>query len=89
MEATFHLDKRAADIAANVGDDDDLLTVREAAAILSVSIAWMEARRFRGDGPPFIRIGARGIRYRRDKLREWIGSRAEYHAQREYSGEAA
>jgi hypothetical protein len=39
-----------------------LLTAREAARILKVSVSWLAKARMRGDGPPFIRIG-RSIRY--------------------------
>ncbi len=54
---------------------DRLLTEREAAERLGMSPRYMEARRQRVGGPPFIRISSRAIRYRTDDLDEWIASR--------------
>ena len=39
-----------------------LLTPKEAARLLKVSLSWMAKARMRGDGPPYIRVG-RSIRY--------------------------
>jgi hypothetical protein len=39
-----------------------LLTPKEAAELLKVSLSWLAKARMRGDGPPFIKIG-RSIRY--------------------------
>jgi Helix-turn-helix domain len=39
-----------------------LLTPKEAAELLKVSVSWLAKARIRGDGPPFIKIG-RSIRY--------------------------
>jgi hypothetical protein len=39
-----------------------VLTAKEAAARLRVSLSWLAKSRMRGDGPPYIRIG-RSIRY--------------------------
>lgn len=72
----FHLDRRAARIAAEPGDPDELLSTIETAEWLSVSVQWLEISRHRGDGPPFLRIGTRCIRYRRDQVRAWLDSRA-------------
>ena len=48
-----------------------LLTPREAAQLLKVSLSWLAKARMRGDGPPFIRIG-RSIRYPGDDLIRWM-----------------
>ncbi|RUX73890.1 DNA-binding protein [Mesorhizobium sp. M7A.F.Ca.US.006.04.2.1] len=85
MELNLHLDKRADNLVAAVaGDDEDLLNTAQTAKLLGVSVQWIETGRSKGYGPPFIRIGARNIRYRRDSLREWLKGRAEYRSTREY-----
>jgi hypothetical protein len=35
-----------------------LLTAKEAAKLLKVSLSWLAKARMRGDGPPYIRISA-------------------------------
>jgi len=77
----FHLDKRAADLAARLGfereaDPDELLTTRALAALLGVSIVWLRMGRMRRYGPPAIKIAERHIRYRRDDVRRWLLERA-------------
>src|SRR5262245_55179156 len=44
---------------------------REAAALLGVSVATLEALRARGKGPPFIRVGRR-VRYSIAELRKGV-----------------
>jgi excisionase family DNA binding protein len=51
-----------------------LLTPKEAARLLKVSVSWLAKARMRGDGPPYIRIG-RSIRYREDALIQWMKGR--------------
>jgi predicted DNA-binding transcriptional regulator AlpA len=51
-----------------------LLTPKETAARLKVSLSWLAKARMRGDGPPFIRIG-RAIRYSDAALLQWMKSR--------------
>jgi predicted DNA-binding transcriptional regulator AlpA len=51
-----------------------LLTPKEAARLLKVSLSWMAKARMRGDGPSYIRIG-RSIRYSEAALIQWIKSR--------------
>ena len=48
-----------------------LLTPKEAARLLKVSLSWMAKARMRGDGPPYIRIG-RSIRYSETALHLWM-----------------
>jgi excisionase family DNA binding protein len=52
-----------------------LLTPKEAAKLLKVSVSWLAKARMRGDGPPFIRIGGRSIRYSEAALHQWMKSR--------------
>jgi predicted DNA-binding transcriptional regulator AlpA len=51
-----------------------LLTPKEAAHFLRVSLSWLAKARMRGDGPPYIRIG-RSIRYSQAALLQWMKSR--------------
>ncbi|TRC93896.1 helix-turn-helix domain-containing protein [Mesorhizobium sp. WSM4306] len=86
MELNLHLDKRADSLVAAVaGDDEDLLNTAQTAKLLGVSTQWLEIGRTKGYGPPFIRIGQRNIRYRRDSLRGWLKARAEYRSTRDYA----
>jgi predicted DNA-binding transcriptional regulator AlpA len=48
-----------------------LLTPKEAADRLRVSLSWLAKARMRGDGPPFVRVG-RSIRYCEAVLDQWI-----------------
>ena len=51
-----------------------LLTPKEAAKRLKVSLSWLAKARMRGDGPPYIRVG-RSIRYGEAALLQWMKSR--------------
>ncbi len=51
-----------------------LMTPKEAAHFLRVSLSWLAKARMRGDGPPFIKIG-RAIRYAEAALLQWMKSR--------------
>ncbi len=51
-----------------------LLTEAQAARLLNFTPRFLQARRARGDGPPWVSISARAIRYRRSDLLEWIES---------------
>ena len=73
----LHLDKRAPAIiaAAATGGDDDLLTTREQALWLGVSLQWLENGRTQGYGPPFTVLGPRLVRYRRGDTRKFLKER--------------
>ena len=58
-------------------DSDALLTEKQAAALIKFTPRFLEARRQRGSGPPFVRTSSCAIRYRRTDLREWIAARVE------------
>jgi len=51
-----------------------LLTPKEAAKLLKVSLSWLAKARMRGDRPPYIQIG-RAIRYSEAALIHWMKSR--------------
>ena len=52
-----------------------LLTPKEAAHRLKLSASWLAKSRMRGDGPPYIKVGPRAIRYAEAALAQWMKSR--------------
>ncbi len=50
----------------------DLLTTEQAATKLGLSERTLEAWRFRGEGPPFLRVGPRRVAYSRNDLDSWL-----------------
>ena len=60
---------------AGANEPDHLVRQEEAAALLSVTARCMENWRHRGEGPKFVKISARCIRYRHIDLKEWIEQR--------------
>jgi predicted DNA-binding transcriptional regulator AlpA len=52
-----------------------LLTPKEAARLLKVSLSWLAKARMRGDGPPFIKISGRSIRYTDAAIAQWTKGR--------------
>ncbi len=53
---------------------DLLLTTKQAAQILGVSIAFLERDRWAGARVPFVKIGSRAVRYRHSDLLAYIES---------------
>ncbi len=51
-----------------------LLTAKEAAKLLKVSLSWLAKARMRGDGPTYVKVG-RSIRYAETALIQWMKSR--------------
>lgn len=54
---------------------DTLLTAKEAADLLRISVRTLEVHRAKGTAPRCIRIGPRKIAFRITDLREFIASR--------------
>jgi predicted DNA-binding transcriptional regulator AlpA len=52
-----------------------LLTEDEAAHLLNFTPRFLQQRRYRGDGPPFVKISARAVRYRKVDLDAWAAER--------------
>lgn len=89
-DTAIPLDDRAI-AAQGSGDPDDLLNTADLSEWLGVSTAWLEIGRFRGYGPPYIRLGHKGpnspVRYHRGTVIQWLHERmhrstAEYSARR-------
>jgi hypothetical protein len=51
-----------------------VLTAKEAAKPLKVSLSWLAKARMRGDGPTYVKVG-RSIRYAETALIQWMKSR--------------
>lgn len=57
-------------------DPEQLLLTKEAAAVLRMTPRALENWRRQGNGPPYIRISHRCVRYRVGTLIEWIQAHA-------------
>lgn len=58
--------------------DPVTLDETSAAMYLGVSVSYLRVSRLarpRADGPPYVRIGQRGVRYLRADLDDWLTSR--------------
>jgi len=79
----FLIDKRANALLTakppDENEDDRPIKTAQAADWLGVSTQFLEIARHRGDGPRYIRVGARTIRYTIRWLREWCAQRAHTH----------
>ena len=51
-----------------------LLTTKEAARILGVSKAFLDKDRWAGARIPFIKVGSRAVRYRREDLDAYVSA---------------
>lgn len=69
--------KKAPPPTAGKASDDAarLLTPQEAAKLLQVSAPTLERWRRTGDGPPYVRLSSRAIRYRTTELVAFIEAR--------------
>ena len=54
--------------------DSSLLTVEQAAELLTLSSSTLNKRRTTGGGPPFVKLG-RSVRYRLADVTAWLESR--------------
>lgn len=54
---------------------DKLLTTKQAARFLSVSVAFLERDRWAGAEIPFVRVGSRSVRYQLSELEAYVRSR--------------
>jgi excisionase family DNA binding protein len=65
------MNREAINTARGQSRDEWLLSPEDVAAILGVPKSTLYAWRYRGEGPPSLRVG-KHIRYRREDVREWI-----------------
>ncbi len=57
------------------GLEDGLFTPKQAADFLGLTTRFLEMRRYRGDGPKFVRVSASCVRYLPSDLVEWVHER--------------
>ncbi|MFP5374532.1 MAG: helix-turn-helix transcriptional regulator [Gammaproteobacteria bacterium] len=55
-------------VPPNAANPADLLDENEAAASLSVAVQTLRNWRWKGEGPRYVKVGARLVRYRRSDL---------------------
>jgi predicted DNA-binding transcriptional regulator AlpA len=48
-----------------------LLTPKQAARHLNLSVSWLAKRRLAGDGPPYVKLGG-AVRYAETSLQQWM-----------------
>jgi predicted DNA-binding transcriptional regulator AlpA len=48
-----------------------LLTPKQAARLLNLSVSWLAKRRLAGDGPPYVKLGG-AVRYAEASLQQWM-----------------
>jgi predicted DNA-binding transcriptional regulator AlpA len=48
-----------------------LLTPKQAARHLNLSVSWLAKRRLAGDGPPYVKLGG-AVRYAEASLQQWM-----------------
>ena len=58
---------------------EQLLTEQEAAALLGLSVRFLQNRRTRGGGPLYVEISRRCVRYRRRDLIAWLDGLSRAH----------
>jgi len=52
-----------------------LVCEKRAATLLGFSPRFLQSRRLRGDGPVYVRVSQRAIRYRVSDLEDWVEAR--------------
>lgn len=52
-----------------------LLTESEAAEAIGLTSRFLQSRRHRGDGPPFVQVSSRCVRYRPADIEAWSEAR--------------
>jgi predicted DNA-binding transcriptional regulator AlpA len=56
-------------------DPEELLRATEVAKLLDVEVRNLDAWRYKGQGPVFVRVRGRVVRYRRADVDEWVMTR--------------
>lgn len=54
---------------------DEAIDTEEASRIVGFPPCTLHTWRCRGEGPPFLKLGARSVRYQRRALLEWLAAR--------------
>lgn len=65
----------------SIGSDEDLITTEQLATMLSVPVGRLKKARVTGDdGPPFMKLGKRLVRYRLGDVRDWLATKPVVHS---------
>jgi hypothetical protein len=59
----------------NPGWLDEAVDTAEASRIIGFPACTLHTWRSRGDGPPFLKLGTRSVRYQRRALFDWLAGR--------------
>ena len=54
---------------------DEAIDTEEASRIIGFPVCTLHTWRSRGDGPPFLKLGSRAVRYQRRTLLRWMADR--------------
>jgi predicted DNA-binding transcriptional regulator AlpA len=54
---------------------EEAVNTSEASRLVGFPVCTLHTWRSRGDGPPFLKIGARSVRYQRRALLQWMAER--------------
>ena len=54
---------------------DEAVNTAEASRITGIPVCTLHTWRSRGDGPPFLKLGRKSVRYQRRTLFEWMAAR--------------
>lgn len=54
---------------------DEAVDTAEASRIVGFPVCTLHTWRSRGDGPPFLKVGRRSVRYQRRTLLQWMSER--------------
>ena len=66
---------QAPEAESNPGYWHELIPETEAADFLDVTPRFLQGRRQKGGGPPFVRISARCVKYTRSRCKAWYDAR--------------
>ena len=70
-------------MANDTNADEYLVDEKRAAKMLGFTRRFLQARRIRGGGPPFIKISPRAVRYRLTDLEQWVEARVRINTSNE------
>jgi predicted DNA-binding transcriptional regulator AlpA len=59
---------------ANANEPDEYVDDKTLAKTIGMSLETVQQWRTRDEGPPFVRVGPRCVRYRASDVREWMAS---------------
>lgn len=91
MEHRFLFDKRIDVILDPLEREyktDGLLSPRQFSKWIGLTVSSLAAARCRGDGPPYIKISPRRVKYSIPDVRIWLRERMERQAEAEAGGRA-